>query len=203
MNCCSGTSFGYEPVDTGEPTTKYSYYTNINASSSSSTIPASKDLGYPGSKRPGNPTSIWSNLDCNKNILVRTGGNALMEYDPHTMSNLVRVTVPEGCWPSQMIQVKSQCPSYSVSDFTVKERVVNVTIPSGCVAGSSFLVDMSNASDFERTMRCNFDNTKSGVVENNYTAPKNSIVNPPSSLPTSTHDLMLQSQCGSEGSHRM
>mmetsp|Transcript_25456 Transcript_25456/g.31364 ORF Transcript_25456/g.31364 Transcript_25456/m.31364 type:complete len:91 (+) Transcript_25456:333-605(+) len=54
-----------------------------------------------------------------------------MEYDPDTMSDFMKVTVPEGSYEGQIIWITSPDSS---------ERVVEVRIPRGCQPGSSFLV---------------------------------------------------------------
>ena len=121
MFCCRG-SPKYSTVDT--EIKNGSGFDNKNKSMMIST--------YPGMRRniqnPMNSTSIENtkNLD-----LVQTGGNALMQYDPETMCDLVKVVVPTYCLPGQLIQVVAPDDS---------GRISNVNIPYHCKPGSTFLM---------------------------------------------------------------
>lgn len=70
--------------------------------------------------------------------LIQTEGNALLEYDPVTMSNLVRVTVPDGLLPGMMMQVVAP-------DNT--ERIAYVTIPMHLKSGSTFLMKFPSVKE--------------------------------------------------------
>lgn len=79
---------------------------------------------YPGSRRE-------SKLPTTDKDLVQTGGNALMEYDSETMSDLIRVVVPPDSYPGQMIQVTAPDDS---------SRIANAIIPPNCKPGSTFMM---------------------------------------------------------------
>ncbi len=117
MFCCFGVPAAYAPIDTCD-----------------TLLPASKALGYPASKR----SSVRS-VNCHETKkpiqLVQSAGNALMEYDTESMSDLLRVTVPEGCWSGQVINV-----SYAHDASKGVNNVMPVQIPFGCTSGSTFLV---------------------------------------------------------------
>jgi hypothetical protein len=101
MFCCRGNSSSYDPIET--------------------TIRGT----YPGSRREVKlPTTPGKDL-------VQTGGNALMEYDPETMSDLIRVVVPPDSYPGQMIQVTAPDDS---------NRIANAIIPPNCKPGSTFMM---------------------------------------------------------------
>jgi len=86
---------------------------------------------YPASRRDK------SNSPAGKS-LIQTEGNALLEYDPVTMSNFVRVTVPEGLLPGMMMQVVA--PDNS-------KKIAYVTIPMHSKAGSTFLMKFPSAEE--------------------------------------------------------
>ena len=119
MNCCLGPSAKYAPVDT---------------SPNGVGEPADVCEGFPAvTQRAQFEMNVKRKFYSGK-ALVKSGGNALMEYNEKTMANLVRVTVPEGCWESQIIQVT--LPHGPGSAY--------VRIPFGCFPGSTFLVNISN-----------------------------------------------------------
>jgi hypothetical protein len=119
MNCCLGSSAKYAPVDT---------------SPNGVGKPADVCEGFPAvTQRAQFEMNVKRKFYSGK-ALVQSGGNALMEYNEKTMANLVRVTVPEGCWESQIIQVT--VPHGPGSAY--------VRIPLGCLPGSTFLVNISN-----------------------------------------------------------
>mmetsp|Transcript_32440 Transcript_32440/g.47662 ORF Transcript_32440/g.47662 Transcript_32440/m.47662 type:complete len:93 (+) Transcript_32440:840-1118(+) len=66
--------------------------------------PAHESSGYPGITNRVQTHTNAKQFICRKS-LVRTGGNALKGYDRDTMADLLRVTVPQGCMPSQTIEV--------------------------------------------------------------------------------------------------
>lgn len=108
MLSCLSSSTKYDPVDTMEQ--------QRNA--------------FPGTRREGKARPTPDQIE--KMNLVQTGGNALMRYDPETMSDLVKVVVPPGCQPGEMVLVTAPDD---------KNRAVNVIIPRHCSKpGTSFLV---------------------------------------------------------------
>jgi hypothetical protein len=134
MNWCFG-SKAYAPVDTFQKTNKYS-------------SPPDDAIGKPADERSGFP-GITARAQCNsRNMtkqhlgnpasLVPTSGNALMEYDPNTMADLVTVTVPAGSRAGNIIEVISPDSS---------GKSAQVMIPFGCTAGSTFLVKMPSDQD--------------------------------------------------------
>jgi len=159
FNCCFGNPAAYAPIDSTFTTDKFagsSSSTSTSTLTSISPAPAPRNLGFPGSRRfttgitsyesRNNATATTAGTRTGtgtKNNLVRSAGNALVEYDPDTMSDLVRVTVPEGCWCGQVIQVNA--PSTpgdgdGVSGSITPPSSTHVRIPFGCKPGSSFLV---------------------------------------------------------------
>ncbi len=116
MNCCLGISGKYAPVDMKE-------------------APVSLRTSSPGFP------AVTKRAQCNMNVkkyfysgqtLIQSGGNALVEYNEKAMSNLVRVTVPQGCSYNQIIKVLAPGG----------KRSACVRIPFGCGPGSTFLVNI-------------------------------------------------------------
>ena len=83
---------------------------------------------YPGMIRTSKDSIKTNTIDLD---LVQTGGNALMEYDPETMSDLVKVVVPPDCKPGQLIQVVAPDGS---------GRIANAIVPRHCKPGSTFMM---------------------------------------------------------------
>lgn len=128
MFCCTRSSSSYEPIDT-----TISKVVNDLTKHPSSTVST-----YPGSMRRRLSFQPGMNL-------VQTGGNALMAYDPETMSDLVKVVVPSDCQQGQIINVKSP------PDKDGNSRMANFVIPKHCIKpGSSFLVQFPRDIDNER-----------------------------------------------------
>lgn len=100
---------------------------------------ASKPDNANGSRRdfPGNRRSVSTYT--NKQ-LVKTGGNALMEYDPETMKDLVNVTLPEGCHAGQVIHV--QDPN------STSGRVAQIIVPPGSRSGTTIMVKLAEEQYF-------------------------------------------------------
>lgn len=115
MFCCSKSSI-YDPIDT-----------EINGKSKYASQRSSMST-YPGMKRTSQDQIRTNTKDLD---LVQTGGNALMEYDPETMSDLVKVVVPPDCKPGQLIQVVAPDGS---------GRIANTIVPRHCKPGSTFMM---------------------------------------------------------------
>lgn len=72
--------------------------------------------------------------------LVRTEGNALIEFDPSKMPQRVLVTVPEGVSAGESIQVQATDGS---------GRCVSAVVPPGMMPGSQFVVEFPPLSQKE------------------------------------------------------
>jgi hypothetical protein len=125
MNCCVGIPAKYAPVDALEKpvSSKLSDRTGE---------PADVRAGFPAITKRAEVETNFKRQFYSGKALVRSGGNALMEYNEKTMSDLVRVTVPGLCWQNQVIQVIAPDG----------ERSAYVRIPLGCTPGSTFLVNI-------------------------------------------------------------
>jgi hypothetical protein len=122
MLCCRRSS-KYDPIDT-----------------------AARDISkYPATRRTmTSPQKV--NLDNHSDRqLIQTGGNALMEYDPNTMSDYITVVVPPDGRPGQMLQVSDE-----------SGRVAKAIVPLHCKPGSTFLMqfpsqNLANNADTNQT----------------------------------------------------
>jgi len=112
--CCFNTSPSYAPIET-----------TIDGASKPGNANGSRQ-DFPGNRRI---LSTYTNTQ-----LVKTGGNALMEYDPETMKDLVYVTLPEGCHAGQVIHV--QDPN------STSGRVAQIIVPPGSRSGTTIMVKL-------------------------------------------------------------
>lgn len=123
MFCCNRGSQKYDPLDT-----------KVNKN-----MMKSSHLGYPGSRRPTTYISREASSRDGKQM-IQTGGNALMEYDPETMSDVMKIVVPVDSVPGQLIQITAPDGS---------GRVANVIIPLHCKPGTSFLMKFPTVEETE------------------------------------------------------
>lgn len=112
-----------------------------------------QDKPFPGTRRESEPRPTHDQIK--KLNLVQTGGNALMRYDPETMTDLIKVVVPPDCQPGQMLRVTAPDDS---------SRIVNVIIPQHCYKpGTSFLVQLPPPQSTNNTAIGSNDNQRKNM----------------------------------------
>jgi len=80
---------------------------------------------HPGSRR----SVVASETTAGDKNFIRSGGNALMEYDDDSMKDLVRVTIPENVRSGQLLQVN-----------TPDGRMAHFMVPFLAKTGSDYLI---------------------------------------------------------------
>jgi hypothetical protein len=153
--CCLDPHPDYMPVDVKER--------NSDLESQKSGIEKSlrSQQDYPGSRR--NVVLSKKNTGTGNVNLIRTGGNALVEYDDESMRDLVRVTIPENVQSGQLLQV-----------CTSDGRTANFMVPFLAKTGSEYLIKfpsvetavVANQSDSSNsyTKNTSQDNRKSPII---------------------------------------